>query len=284
MPFCKAWLTTTYGPSFPAVRAQVEELGNQRYLKKIALGAAQYDLRIIAIEKLTDQKTLIRCAQNTEQETGVRIAAIRRIRDPQIRLREAVSVIEDPDVGDYYRVDAIKAVLREYPRAQEELRAVIGRAKPGDALGTDMRAAELLDDEQAAQKIYLRVVLENKYNQMKAMRHLTDDANLLEAVRRVKDGEVALVAASRIGDTQMQETAYREIASADRFDLQHRYDAVMQVDDDGFREPVLREILRRAEALSEQKSGTYVWQDKNMVRVAQECRDALRGMGTAVES
>ena len=82
----------------------------------------------------------------------------------------------------------------------------------------------------------------------------------------------------------MQETAYREIASADRFDLQHRYDAVMQVNDGGFREPVLREILRRAEARAEQKSGTDVWQDKNMVRVAQECRDALRGMGTAVES
>ena len=275
MSFKKEWITTKYGPDFPGVKAEIEALTKQKYLRRIAEEAAQYDLRIAAIEKLEDQKTLVRCAQ-ADPEPKARIAAIRRITDPAQKLSLAAALIEDRTISDYYRVDALEAVLHEYPRAQEELRAVIARTQPDDVFGNDIHAAKLLDDPAAAQKVYLRAALENPYsNRLEAVRLLTDDSSLLEVVRKIQDREAVLEAAARIRDPRIRELACREIALGDRFPIQARFDAAQKVDDDDFREQVFREILPYAEAGSMRGSGTYVWQDKTMASIAQACRSFL---------
>ncbi|SCW26524.1 hypothetical protein SAMN02910456_00098 [Ruminococcaceae bacterium YRB3002] len=276
MLFNKKWLTAKYGPDFPGVKAEIERLTNQRHLQRIAKEAESYELQMIAVRKIEDQRVLIKIAM-TDAETAVRICALNRIVSKDARLEIAVSIIEDVKVSDYYRVDAIKAIINEYPQAQEHLRSIIARADTKEIL----RSAELIDDKDVAQAAFRRVVLESKYTseKMQALEHIRDDAYLIDIINREDDGEVSLKAADRISEETKRQSAFRDIANNTRIRLKERYEAAVMISDEQERRNALKDILLTAEARVEQKSGSNIWHDKEMISIVEKCRTALNGLG-----
>lgn len=281
MFFQKRWITTTYGPSFPEVKAEVECITKQRHLKRIAREAAQYDLRVIAIERIDDQRVLTEAAKN-DRSIDVRIAALKRIADHKTRLALATDIISDVQTSDFYRIEAIETVLNEYKNAQQDLRAIIECAAPGEAV----KAAKLLDDDTLAQQTFIRAAKNrNAFTSdiREAVERIRDDDALLEIVKTIADGEAANAAAQRISDDEKQQLALIEIATAKRFRLPDQLDAAIDIRDRDTRDAALKRILYFANAQTMQKSGTYVWQDKTMLRIATVCKAILAQDGAAFE-
>ena len=274
MFFRRKWITTRYGPSYPKVEAEVRALTNQRHLRKIARKALHPHLREIAADAITSQRFLIRLAQE-DPHIDVRLAALRKINDAGKRVPIAVSILRDGDVSDEVCVDVIETVLRDYGQAQEELRAILSCTESDY---TAIRAAELLDDEAAAQRVFLRVALDEKSPYCEdAIRHITDEGALLEIVRRHLNDRNAMMAADQIDSEAARQLAYREIALAERCPLMSRYRAVQRVDDPELAKAVCEELLKAANARVWQQSGTHTWRDSDMLRIAGGCKRFLDG-------
>ncbi|MBE6016778.1 MAG: hypothetical protein E7233_04090 [Lachnospiraceae bacterium] len=278
--FKKSWLEDVYGtPQFPVLKEEISSLTNQHYLKKIALASKCYEFRQTAVCRLDDQKLLFRIAQKNES-IDARIDALKRITDTGKRLSAALPVINDGSISDHYRIEAIGSVIHDFPRAQEELRTIISRADLCDAVG----AAQLLEDKELAQEVFQRAALNCRYgtDRMKAIRNINDGNVLLRIIKAEDDGEVAMTAASRITDPDLKQSAFREIASAERFSrlyLKYRYDAAVQLNDRELKISVLKDILETAECGVNQKSGTYTWQDKNKLQIVNDCKSVLNSLG-----
>ncbi|MBO4414919.1 MAG: hypothetical protein J5824_02930 [Lachnospiraceae bacterium] len=279
MGFDKRWLTTKSGtPDFPIVEEEIQAITNPRYLKKIAEKAECYEYRKIAACKIDNQKLLIKMA-NEDESYDVRVAALRRIADPGIRLAAAKLFIKDTSssrFADSHHIKAIAAVINDYPQAQAELREIISHGEPDDVIN----AAKLLDDKETAQKEILRAALEAEYGstQERAIELLTDDDALLTVSRNAKYGDTALMAAKRIKDPAKQQLAFREIAFEERFsrlNLNSRYEAAELIKDKETQQEAMREIMPIAECSRMQQSGSYVWEDKNMAYIVNGCRRYL---------
>ncbi len=273
MLFQKRWITAHYGAEFHRVQAEIEKIGNQRHLKRIALEAAQYEIRMLAIEKIADQQFLIDAAKN-DRSIDVRIAALKRIKDGSQRLPIALDIIQGKTESDYYRIAAIETVLDEYDRAQTDLLEFVSRAEPSSRL----LAAKHLDDKDAAHEAFLRVAKDpdtNSSARNEAIRQISDGEELLSVVMAIRDGEAALSAARKIPDEEKQQLAYHEIATAERFRLNDQLDAAVALTDRAVRDAALRRIMCAADARTNQKSGTYTWQDQTMLQIASRCKVIL---------
>ncbi|GEM_PF-4910824 len=277
--FRRKWLTTDYGSSYTAVEKQVKEVKNQYYLRRIAKKAVCSDFRVIAANSIRNQSFLTKLAA-TDQSPDVRIAALNRITDSEKRLSVVQSMLQDAKTDDFYRVQAIKAVIDEYESAQKELTAILSRTKSSDIA---LQTAEMLTDQDAAHAVFLRVAAEGEYtgDQLRALAYITGDDELLKIAKDCRNGQTALAAANRMSNRQKRQSALEAIAWEKRFTLKERYNAAMQIQSIERKQTVCRELMSIAEARVWQQSGSYTWKDTEMLRIAEDCR---RAAGMEAES
>lgn len=277
MLFKKEWITTKCGtPMFPVVKNQISSLTNKHHLTKIAKKAVSFELRAIAISKLNDQKLLISTAK-TDPSIDVKIAALRNIVDSNQRLSIVTPMIQDSSISINYKISLIDMVKNEYEHAQDDLRTIALSGEHYEAL----RAALLLDDKETAQKTFLRIALDpqSSYSQKEAVKYINNDDDLLKISKETVDEEAAFEAAQRIKDPDKKQLALIDFAinrkCRTNSGLSNKLSAAIMINDIEVRIKAIREIYAIAKARVNQKSGTYTWQDRAMLEIADRCRSIL---------
>ena len=269
MFFDRKWVETEFGTAdYVKVEKSVKYITNQRHLARIAKKAKAYELRKVAVELLTNQKVLLAIAKNDSSD-DVRVAALERVTNSHEQSLIAVDIIANGK-DDYVRIKAAETV-KNRPEAQDLFMKIV-RKKPGICT---VRAAELLLDQDAAQKALLRTATECEYDdeRIKAIQRITDQNMLYDIVRRSSSATAAFAAAERLNN-EKQQAAYKLIAmrQGKPYEQEIRFLAAERLDNTQEMKKALERIMQYAQNHVQQQSGTYTWKDSKMLALLKDCQ------------
>ena len=235
-PFKPAWMSADWKKALSSVR----QLTDQKELKNVALNAGNVHIRKLAIERLSDQKTLAYIANENkgcwiDGNSTVRKAAIEKLTD--LALLNHIADSHDYEryvckwmVGDGGLALRTKTLdLRDVARnrlleLRENLLTDIANLTDQtllagisqNAIYSDVRltAADRLHDKTLAQEVYADIAQNSADRDMgkDAAKRLTDPKALADVAKNAKHGEVRLMAADKQEDKTLAEEIYAEVA------------------------------------------------------------------------
>ena len=207
-----------YKSEYKKITEAVEELTDQTELTQIAMGKG-FDtypitrIRLIALNKLTDQDTVANIARHAKCCTGLRTAAVRELTDQN----KLISIANIDDLDGIF--GGVHEVAIEKLSDQDVL---IDIAKNGITSSARLLAAEKLINKSIAQEVYYDIAMNNKDidddHEIIAAEKLTDQKLLSDIALNTDIWNVFEIAVSKLTDL---ETLADIVKCDERIDLRY---------------------------------------------------------------